>query len=89
LLIFKLKLNIGGKIVVVEIFVAIVFFAVVSLYLLARFSGSYSRPPIDEPMNKTKAETLFDSKVYDAAFFDGESEDYAEVMSRLRTYGGA
>jgi hypothetical protein len=75
--------------VVTEILVAAVFFAVVSLYVLARFSGSYSRSPVDETISKTKAETLFDSKAYDAAFFDGESEDYAEVMSRLRQYSGA
>ena len=74
---------------VTEILVAVVFFAIVSLYLLARFSGSYSRPPLDEPKQRTSSEKLFDSKAYDAAFFDGESEDYAEAMSRIRTYGGA
>ena len=74
---------------VTEILVAVVFFAIVSLYLLARFSGSYSRPPLDEPKKRTSSEKLFDSKAYDAAFFDGESEDYAEAMSRIRTYGGA
>jgi hypothetical protein len=75
--------------VVTEILIAIVFFASISLYLLARFSGMKSHPPVDGPVNKTSSEKLFDSKAYDAAFFDGESEDYAEVMSRLRTYGGA
>jgi len=29
-----------------------------------------------------------DSKVHDIAFFDGESEDYAEHMTKLRQYGG-
>jgi hypothetical protein len=75
--------------VITELLIAVIFFAAVSLYLLARFSGMYGRPPIDKPISKTSSEMIFDSKAYDAAFFDGESEDYAEVMSRLRTYGGA
>ena len=73
---------------IAEIFVTAVFFAAVTLYILARFSGSYKRPPLDESITKTSSEKLFDSKAYDAALFDGESEQYAEAMSRLRTYGG-
>ncbi|MFW9961450.1 MAG: hypothetical protein ACFFDV_10545 [Candidatus Thorarchaeota archaeon] len=72
----------------IEVLVAIVFFGVIILYLLARFGGSLGRPVEDHPTERTSSEKLFDSKVRDAAFFDGESEDYAEVMSRLRTYGG-
>jgi hypothetical protein len=75
--------------VIAEILVTIVFFATVALYVLYRLSGSYHRPPLDESIIKTSSEKLFDSKAYDAAFFDGESEQYAEAMSRLRTYGGA
>ena len=72
-----------------EILVAFMFFAIVSVYLLARFTGSFSRPPLDEPKERTSSEKLFDSKSYDSAFFDGESEQYAEAMSRTRQYGGA
>jgi hypothetical protein len=72
--------------VIAEILVAIVFFAVVSLYVLMRLSSSYNRPPIDESIIKTSSDKLFDSKAYDATFFDGESEQYAETMSRLRNY---
>jgi hypothetical protein len=75
--------------VIAEILVTIVFFATVALYVLYRVSSSYHRPPLEESVTKTSSEKLFDSKAYDATFFDGESEQYAEAMSRLRTYGGA
>lgn len=73
----------------IEVLAAIIFFGLVILYLLARFGGVLGRPLEHHPTERTSSEKLFDSKVHDAAFFDGESEDYAEVMSRLRTYGGA
>lgn len=72
-----------------EVLAAILFFSIVALYLFARFGGFLSRPPGTHATERTSSEKLFDSKVNDAAFFDGESEDYAEVMMRLRTYGGA
>jgi hypothetical protein len=73
----------------IEVLAAILFFSLIMLYLFARLGGMFERPPEDHPTERTSSEKLFYSKVYDAAFFDGESEDYAEVMMRLRTYGGA
>jgi hypothetical protein len=74
---------------VFEVLTAILFFSLVMLYLFARLGGRLSRPPGEHPTERTSSQKLFDSKVNDAAFFDGESEDYAEVMMRLKTYGGA
>ncbi|MGY5859129.1 MAG: hypothetical protein RTU63_07155 [Candidatus Thorarchaeota archaeon] len=62
------------------------FCGVVVLYILAR-SGGFTRPPLDDPANVTNSDKLRMSKMHDAAFFDGESEDYAEHMSRTRQYG--
>jgi len=74
--------------VLAVILVAIVFFAGVLLYALARQGGVLRYPSVVAPSDITSSEKLFDSKTNDATFFDGESEDYAETMSRLRTYGG-
>ncbi|MBN2230502.1 MAG: hypothetical protein JW779_13020 [Candidatus Thorarchaeota archaeon] len=71
----------------IEILIMIVFWGLVILYTLARLGGLYGRPRSD--VEVSKGEKLFQSKAYDAAFFDGESEDYAETMARLRQYGGA
>lgn len=72
-----------------EIIAAALFFGLVILYITARFGGVFHKTPIEPPKESKRAEMLFDSKTNDITFFDGESEDYAEVMSRLRTYGGA
>lgn len=69
------------------IFVA--FWGAIVLYALARVGGFYRRPTIEETTHVDSSEKLFMSKAYDAAFFDGESEQYAEALSRMRQYGGA
>ena len=75
------------------IFVGVLFLAGILLYALARAGGmlhhpSRATPSAATPSDVTSSKKLFDSKTNDATFFDGESEDYAETMSRLRTYGG-
>lgn len=65
------------------------FGGLVLLYVYARTGGLGSRPHIDKPEDVSSSDKLRMSKTTDAAFFDGESEDYAEHMSRLRQYGGA
>jgi hypothetical protein len=60
---------------------------VILLYVYARTSGLGYRPPLDKTENVTSSEKLRLSKMHDAAFFDGESEDYAEHMSRIRQQG--
>ncbi|RDE11525.1 MAG: hypothetical protein C4K48_11405 [Candidatus Thorarchaeota archaeon] len=70
------------------IIVGILFLAGILLYALARVGGMLHHPSAATPSEVTSSEKLFDSKTNDATFFDGESEDYAETMSRLRTYGG-
>ena len=67
----------------------IIFWGAIILYAFARWGSFFSRSPRDGMAKPTNAEKLYASKVYDASFFDGESEDYAEAMSRLRQYGGA
>ena len=75
---------------VMVIFWAVVCFGALLLYGMARSGILSSRKrPLDEKVPITSSEKLFDSKAYDAAFFDGESEQYAEALSRMRQYGGA
>ncbi|TFH00308.1 MAG: hypothetical protein E4H14_19775 [Candidatus Thorarchaeota archaeon] len=59
------------------------------LYAYARWGGFYGRFHGNVGERMTSSDKLRMSKMHDAAFFDGESEDYAEHMSRLRQYGGA
>lgn len=66
-----------------------IFVVSIGVYVLFRLSGRHQSEPIDKIRGGTSSGKLFRSKVHDAAFFDGESEDIAEVQSRLRTYGGA
>ncbi|MHA1963685.1 MAG: hypothetical protein ACW97G_03800 [Candidatus Thorarchaeota archaeon] len=68
---------------------ASVFVICFAIYGYFRLSGRLHSEPTDKEPGETSSGKLFRSKVHDAAFFDGESEDYAEVYSRLRTYGGA
>jgi len=74
--------------VIEVILVGVLFLAGILLYALARAGGMLHYPSVVAPSDVTSSERLFDSKTNDATFFDGESEDYAETMSRLRTYGG-
>ena len=65
----------------------LLFAGVVLLYIYARTGALSYRPPLDKTENVTSSEKLRLSKMHDAAFFDGESEDYAEHMSRIRQQG--
>lgn len=58
-----------------------------ALYLLIRLSTPFSRRDETAQITPTNAGKIFHSKVNDAAFFDGESEDYAEAMNRMRALG--
>ncbi len=61
----------------------------IGIYVYSRVSGRVSSSDIQTDRKDTNATRLFNSKVRDIAFFDGESEDYAEAVSRLRQFGGA
>ena len=65
------------------------FGGLVILYVYARTGGLGSRPSVANPEKVSNSDKLRMSKTDDAAFFDGESEEYAETMARLRQYGGA
>ncbi|MHA1290430.1 MAG: hypothetical protein ACTSPB_23865 [Candidatus Thorarchaeota archaeon] len=69
------------------IIVMFAFGGVVLLYYYARTAGLGDRPSFDDPEKVTNSEKLRMSKMHDAAFFDGESEDYAEHLSKTRQYG--
>lgn len=69
------------------ILVTAVFWGLIALYLGVDRVGLRSREPIDRPSDMSSSDKLRMSKA--EGFFDGESEDYAENMSRLRQYGGA
>jgi hypothetical protein len=71
-----------------EIVTLLLFGGGIFLYAYARYGGFYGRFHSSGDENMTSSEKLRMSKTHDAAFFDGESEDYAEHMSRLRQYGG-
>jgi hypothetical protein len=70
----------------IQYFILVVIFVVVVASLISvssdRRNGGRQGP-------QTKLERLYHSKVHDAAFFDGENEDYAEAMAKLRQYGGS
>ncbi|MHA2045776.1 MAG: hypothetical protein ACW99G_13350 [Candidatus Thorarchaeota archaeon] len=61
----------------------------IGIYVYSRVSGRVSSSEIRNDRKDTNTAKLFNSKVQDVAFFDGESEDYAEAVSRLRQFGGA
>ncbi|MFW9927205.1 MAG: hypothetical protein ACFFDM_10615 [Candidatus Thorarchaeota archaeon] len=71
------------------IIVVLLFGLLMGVYLYFRFSGRIRTEPMETTRKETSSEKLFHSKAHDVAFFDGESEDYAEAQSRLRQYGGA
>ncbi len=53
-----------------------------------RLSGRLHSEPKEKKPIETRAGKLYRSKVYDPAFFDGESEDITEAQSRIRIFGG-
>lgn len=59
------------------------------IYGYFRISGRLQSRPTKSELHDTSSKRLFRSKVHDAAFFDGESEDYTEADSRIRIFGGA
>ena len=69
------------------ILVTALFWGLIALYLGADRVGLRSQTHIDRPSDVSNSDKLRMSKA--DGFFDGESEDYAEHMSRLRQYGGA
>lgn len=66
----------------------VVFGGGIFLYAYARYGGFFGRFHRGFGEKMTSSDKLRMSKTHDAAFFDGESEDYADHMSRLRQYGG-
>ena len=70
----------------IQYFIVVAIFVVVVASLLSvssdRRNGGRKGPT-------SKLERLHHSKVHDSAFFDGENEDYAEAMAKLRQYGGS
>ena len=67
----------------------LIFGGAIILYVFARWGSISIHSPSDRTAKLSNAEKLYASKIYDASFFDGASEDYTEAMSRLRQYGGA
>jgi len=72
-----------------EIVTVVLLVGGILLYAYARYDGSLGPFKSRTGENMTSSEKLHMSKTNDAAFFDGESEAYAEAMARLRQYGGA
>jgi len=66
-----------------------IFGGAIILYIFSRWGSIPIHSPKDRTVEPSNAEKLYASKIYDASFFDGASEDYTEAMSRLRQYGGA
>lgn len=60
----------------------------IGIYVYFRLTGRLHTEPLGGDLKGTSSDKLYHSKVKDVAFFDGESEDYAEAQSRLRQYGG-
>ncbi|MHA1944256.1 MAG: hypothetical protein ACW96M_07660 [Candidatus Thorarchaeota archaeon] len=72
-----------------SVIIGIVLFGLcIAIYGYFRLSGRLHTDPMDRDKKGTSSDKLFHSKAQDIAFFDGESEDYAEAQSRLRQYGG-
>ena len=65
-----------------------IFVVLMGIYVYFRLSGRLHSEPKDTTRLETNSGKLYRSKVHDAAFFDGESEDITEVQARLRVYGG-
>ncbi|MHA2601638.1 MAG: hypothetical protein AM324_005845 [Candidatus Thorarchaeota archaeon SMTZ1-83] len=71
-----------------EILVA-AFLALGLLYVVIRILAYFPKRGEYPEIKPTSAGKLYHSKVNDAAFFDGASEDYAEAMNRTKQLGGA
>jgi hypothetical protein len=80
-----MAMEIGFMSMLLTIFIVVLFS---SIYGYFKFAGRLQSEPTDKTLGDTSAGKLFRSKVYDAAYFDGESEDITDVQSRLRIYGG-
>ena len=65
-----------------------VFALCIGAYVYYRLTGRLQSEPTDKKRGETSSGKLFRSKVHDAAFFDGESEDITDVQARLRIFGG-
>ncbi|MFW9911549.1 MAG: hypothetical protein ACFFEU_03705 [Candidatus Thorarchaeota archaeon] len=65
------------------------FLALIPLYVVMRLFGNFPRRDENVRIKPTSSGKLYYSKVSDAAFFDGASEDYAEAMNRTKQVGGA
>ncbi|MHA2002571.1 MAG: hypothetical protein ACW960_00570 [Candidatus Thorarchaeota archaeon] len=59
------------------------------LYILMRIFGYSPKREENVEIKPTTSGKLYHSKVNDAAFFDGASEDYAEALNRMKQLGGA
>ena len=59
------------------------------LYLIMRIFGRYPSRDDTVKIKPTGSGKIYFSKVNDAAFFDGVSEDYAEALNRMKQLGGA
>ena len=68
---------------------AIMILALGPLYLIMRISGRYPSRDDNVKIKPTASGKIYYSKVNDAAFFDGASEDYAEALNRMKQLGGA
>jgi hypothetical protein len=68
---------------------ALVILALGPLYLGMRLLGHFPKRDVNAKIKPTVSGKIYHSKVDDAAFFDGESEDYVEALNRMRQYGGA
>jgi len=69
------------------ILITALFWGLIILYVYAGRGDQRSQAHVDRPSDVSSSDKLRMSKA--DGFFDGESEDYAEQMSRLRQYGGA
>jgi hypothetical protein len=69
--------------------VALTVIALGPLYLILRIIGRFPSRDKNVRIKPTTSGKLYYSKVNDAAFFDGASEDYAEALNRMKQLGGA
>ncbi|MHA1925930.1 MAG: hypothetical protein ACXABV_10505 [Candidatus Thorarchaeota archaeon] len=68
---------------------AFIFLALGPLYLAMRVLGYGPSRDKNVQIKSTSSGKIHHSKVGDAAFFDGASEDYKEAMDRIKQVGGA
>ena len=68
---------------------AFLMLALGTLYLIMIIFGRHPSRDDNVKIKPTSSGKIYYSKVNDAAFFDGASEDYAEAMNRAKQLGGA